>query len=292
MYINPKDIPKILRLSPAEIEKIIKSKVEDLREFFVTSNYHSTAVIGLSGGIDSALSATLAALALGPKNVIAMRLPFRACNEKSNRIAEEIALAIGIPSKNLLTVDITQAVDATLRSTAGILGGDEKIRVGNAAARERMKVLMDIGTAKRALLIGTENRTEELLAYFTIGGDSISNIEPIQDLWKTQVFQLAAAIKTPTGHHLPKSVLDRAPSAELWEGQTDEGELDFTYLAADMVLALSEEGKTPQQIAKEAAIPLATVNKVLKRVKITKRKRHAPYRINTLWHAGIRAITL
>ncbi|MEK9158806.1 MAG: NAD(+) synthase [Patescibacteria group bacterium] len=282
MFINPKSIPKILRLTPDEIQKIIESKVADLREHFATSNYHRTAVIGLSGGIDSALSATLAALALGPENVIAARLPFRTCNEKSNHIAEEIAGAIGLSSANLFTVDITQAVDATLRSTAGILGGDEKIRVGNAAARERMKVLMDVCTAYKALLIGTENRTEELLAYFTIGGDSISHIEPIQDLWKTQVFQLAAAIKTPTGQHLPKSVLDRAPSAELWEGQTDEGELDFTYLAADMVLALTEEGKNPRQIVKEAAIPFATVNKVLKRVKITKRKRHAPYRIKTL----------
>lgn len=292
MYINPKNIPKILRLTPDEIQKIIESKVADLREHFVTSNYHRTAIIGLSGGIDSALSATMAALALGSENVMAVRLPFRTCNEKSNRIAEEISRAIGIPSENLLTVDITQAVDATLRSTSGILGGDEKIRVGNAAARERMKVLMDICTAKQALLIGTENRTEELLAYFTIGGDSVSHIEPIQDLWKTQVFQLASAIKTPTGRHLPKSVLDRAPSAELWEGQTDEGELDFTYLEADMVLALTEEGNTSRQIAKEAAIPLATVSKVLKRVKITKRKRHAPYRVNTLRHTSVHALTL
>lgn len=297
MYINSKDIPDVLRLDPDEIKEIIESKVRNIREHFVTSNYHQRAVIGLSGGIDSALSATLAALALGTGNVFAVRLPYQHCNDESMVIAEKIVRAIGIPSENLLTVDITDAVGATVKSMIKLLGWEDddkmaNIRQGNMTARERMKVLMDICTAKRALLIGTENRTEELLAYFTIGGDSISHIEPIQDLWKTQVFQLAAAIKTPIGRHLPKSVLDRAPSAELWEGQTDEGELDFSYLAADMVLALTEEGKTPREISRDASIPMRVVNKILRRVQITKRKRHAPYRVNTLRHTSIQALTI
>jgi len=263
-YIDVSDLPDFLKL--ANLMALINDKVLEITEYFRVSGF-TKAVIGLSGGIDSALAAALAVRALGPENVITVRLPYESNNDKSLMIAKEIADFLKIPKENQLTVDITESVNRTWCFVEGIPRGNEKLRVGNIAARMRMIILMDVSAAYTALLVGTENKTEEYLAYFTIGGDQISSIEPSKNLWKVQVFQLALALD------LPESVLSRAPSAELWQGQTDEGELDLTYVQIDTVLAAHDGDFDP----KEYGISAEIEQKVLNHVEKVTGKREAPY---------------
>lgn len=181
------------------------------------------AVMGLSGGIDSALVAYLAAQALGAENVVGLILPYRTSNPASRADAELVARELGMPTR---VIDITPMVDPYLAQFAK---GDERRR-GNVMARARMVVWYDQSEEFRALVIGTSNKTEMLLGYTTQFGDGAAAILPIADLYKCQVRQLARAVG------VPENIIDKAPSADLWQGQTDEGELGFTYDQADAIL--------------------------------------------------------
>ncbi len=181
------------------------------------------AVLGLSGGIDSALSAALAAKALGPDNVTAVVMPYHTSNPQSEADAKAVADALGM---ELRRVDITPMVDAYFADQPDA----SALRRGNKMARERMSILYDHSAHLGALVIGTSNKTEILLGYGTQFGDLASAINPIGDLYKLQVYELAELL------HLPGAVLEKAPSADLWEGQTDEQELGFSYDVADQVL--------------------------------------------------------
>ena len=183
----------------------------------------SRAVLGLSGGIDSAVSCALAARAFGPENVLALCMPYRTSDAGSERDARAVATALGVRYE---VVDITPQVDAYF---AGQPGAD-RMRRGNKMARERMSILYDRSAEFRGLVVGTSNKTELLLGYGTLFGDMASAVNPIGDLYKTQIFQLARHLG------LPPSVIDKAPSADLWEGQTDEAEMGFTYDAVDRLL--------------------------------------------------------
>lgn len=182
-------------------------------------------VLGLSGGVDSSLVACLAAEALGAENVLGVMMPYRTSNPASAADAAEVAAALGIRT---LTVDITPMVEPYLTRFPDM--GDR--RRGNVMARQRMLVLFDQSAATGALVIGTSNRTETLLGYTTIFGDNAAAIHPIADLFKCQVRQLARAVG------VPEHIVAKAPSADLWAGQTDEGELGFSYDQADLVLHL------------------------------------------------------
>jgi NAD+ synthase len=183
----------------------------------------SRAVIGLSGGVDSALAAFLAVEALGSDAVLGVLLPYRTSNPSSRTDAEHVAAALGIRTE---LVDITPMVDAYL----GPQGIDDRIRGGNVMARQRMIVLYDLSARERALVVGTGNKTEILLGYSTQHGDAACALNPLGDLYKTQVWQLAAAVG------VPDRIIRKSPSADLWDGQTDEGELGFTYREADRLL--------------------------------------------------------
>lgn len=182
-------------------------------------------VVGLSGGVDSSLAAFLAAEALGPHNVWGIQMPYRASSPESVEHATLVVKTLGIQS---LSVDITPMVDAYFTSFPDA----DHVRRGNKMARERMTILFDHSARLGSLVLGTSNKTELLLGYGTLHGDMASAVNPLGDLYKTQVRQLARHVKVPT------VIVEKQPSADLWAGQTDEAELGFTYEEVDRVLYL------------------------------------------------------
>jgi NAD+ synthase len=222
------------------------------------------AVLGLSGGIDSALSAYLSAEALGAENVLVVRMPYQSSSAESLSHAELVIEDLQLPS---LTVPITPMVQPLIDQFPDM----SNLRKGNIMARQRMIVLYDQSVAWGGLVMGTSNKTEFLLGYSTIYGDSGVALHPIADLYKYQVRQLARALG------IPKPLIDKAPSADLWEGQTDEGELGFTYEDADTVLyLLVDERYTVEEAAEESGYDVAFVSKVWERVKANHYKRTMP----------------
>ncbi|MBI3739444.1 MAG: NAD+ synthase [Chloroflexi bacterium] len=202
---------------------LARKMIVDFIRVEITRVGFSRGVIGLSGGIDSALVAFLAVEALGAQNVFGALMPYRASNPQSRADAELIAQQLSIPTR---VIEITPMVEPYL---AQYLDGNERRR-GNVMARARMIVLYDQSEEFHGLVIGTSNKTEALLGYTTQFGDNAAAIQPIADLYKCQVRQLARAVG------VPQKIIDKAPSADLWQGQTDEGELGFTYDDADAIL--------------------------------------------------------
>lgn len=221
------------------------------------------AVIGLSGGIDSALSAYLSAEALGAENVLAVRMPYRTSSEDSLTDADRVIEALGLST---LTVPITEMADPLINRFPDM----SNMRKGNIMARLRMTILYDQSATWGGLVMGTSNKTEILLGYSTVYGDSGVALQPIGDLYKTQIRQLSAALGVPT------SVIQKPPSADLWEGQTDEGELGYTYADVDQVLyLLVDERYTVDEVIDEG-FGADFVRSVWRRVKANHFKRTMP----------------
>lgn len=223
----------------------------------------SRVVVGLSGGLDSALSCALAAEALGAENILAVRMPYKASSRDSLEHAQQLIDQLGVQSK---TIEITDMVEPLFKLDPGI----SKIRKGNIMARERMIVLFDQSEVFKGLVIGTSNKTEILLGYSTIYGDSASAINPIGDLYKTQVRQLSRAM------NIPAPIIDKAPSADLWDGQTDEKELGFSYDEVDKLLYLMIDQRYSPQEAVEAGFDEEFVNTVTTRIRRNQFKRMQP----------------
>ena len=229
----------------------------------VTRAGYSRAVVGLSGGIDSALSCALTVEALGAENVLAVRMPYKSSSPDSLEHAELLIEQFEIPSK---TIDITDMVEPLFMLDQNIT----KLRKGNIMARERMIVLYDQSEVFKGLVIGTSNKTEILLGYSTQFGDSASAINPIGDLYKAQVRQLSRAL------NIPALIIDKVPSADLWDGQTDEGELGFTYEQVDQLLYLLVDQRYSPQECVEAGFDEKFVVDVMKRVRRNQFKRMQP----------------
>jgi NAD+ synthase len=191
----------------------------------ITRTGMSRAVINLSGGIDSALACYLAVEALGADNILALRLPYKSSSADSLEHAQLVTDALGIKVK---TIPITEMADALINLEPGM----SNVRKGNIMARCRMIIAYDQSESFKGLVIGTGNKTELLLGYSTLYGDSACALNPIGDLYKTQIRQLSRAMG------IPQSIIDKPPSADLWTGQTDEGELGFTYETVDKLLYL------------------------------------------------------
>ncbi|MBI5351368.1 MAG: NAD+ synthase [Chloroflexi bacterium] len=221
------------------------------------------AVIALSGGLDSALSCALAVDALGAENVLAVRLPYKASSKDSLDHAQLLIDQLGVPSK---TIEITDMVEPLFKLDPQM----SKMRMGNIMARERMIVIYDQSEVFKGLVIGTSNKTEILLGYSTLFGDSASAINPLGDLYKTQVRQLSRAM------NIPAPIIDKPPSADLWEGQTDEGELGFTYEEVDKLLYLLVDQRYSPQEAVEAGFDQKFVNAVTARIRRFQFKRMQP----------------
>ncbi len=229
----------------------------------ITRMGFSRAVIGLSGGIDSAVSCFLAAEALGGQNVLAVRMPYRTSSPDSLEDAQKVIDATGVQS---LTVEITPMVEPLFQRFPEM----DNMRRGNIMARQRMIILYDQSAAFGGLVVGTGNKTEILLGYTTLYGDSACALNPIGDLYKTQLRQLAEAIG------VPESIRRKAPSADLWSGQTDEGELGYTYADVDQLLyLLVDQRYTPQECI-EAGFDAAFVHKVVERMRRNQFKRILP----------------
>jgi NAD+ synthase len=193
-------------------------------------------VVGLSGGVDSAVSAALAVRALGPANVLAVMMPYKASSPESLADARTVAKSLKVET---LVVEITEQIDVYY---AHLPDASDRRR-GNKMARERMTILYDLSAAKPALVLGTSNKTELLLGYGTLYGDMASAINPIGDLYKTQVWGIAEHLG------LPKSVIRKAPTADLAPGQTDEGDLGFSYHDVDRLLYwMIDDRGTPEEM--------------------------------------------
>jgi NAD+ synthase len=219
-------------LNTAFVEKLL---VEFLRDEVTKAGFHK-GVLGLSGGVDSAVCAALAARALGPENVLGVIMPYRTSSPESREDALLVADAIGIRTED---VEISAMVDAYLSTRKT----DDRVRAGNVMARQRMIVLYDISQRDRALVLGTSNKTELLLGYGTLHGDMACAVNPLGDLYKSQVWQLAEAIG------VPERVVQKKPSADLWDGQTDEGELGFSYRDVDRLLSMMvDERRTDEEL--------------------------------------------
>ena len=229
----------------------------------VSSAGFSRAVIGLSGGIDSALACWLAAEALGPENILAVRMPYRTSSPDSLLDAQSLISRTGV---NSLTVEITPMVDPLIERFPDM----NRTRRGNIMARQRMIVLFDQSAAFSGLVVGTGNKTESLLGYTTLYGDSACAFNPIGDLYKTQVRQLSRELG------LPESILSKAPSADLWDGQTDEGELGFTYQEVDQILYLLVDLKISPVECQAYGFSEAFIHKVVDRMERNQFKRTLP----------------
>ena len=220
-------------------------------------------VLGLSGGIDSALSAGLAAKALGPQGVIAVAMPHRDSSPASLEDARAVAEHLGCEMR---VHDITAAAEALISET----GCDDQVGIGNIKARVRMIMLYELSRAERALVLGTSNKTELLLGYGTQHADMASGLNPLGDLYKQQVFALAEEIG------LPACVRDKPPSADLWEGQTDEDELGFSYEEADRVLVRVVDRRMADADIVEDGFHPDFVAKIRRMVRNSQYKRQAP----------------
>jgi NAD+ synthase len=231
------------------------------------------AVVGLSGGIDSALVAFLVAEAIGADRLLCVLLPYRASSPASRADAEDVVRRLGCASE---LVEITRLVDGYFGadSVPGAGGPDalqaSPLRRGNAMARARMLVLYDRSVTWRGLVVGTGNKTETLIGYTTLFGDSACAFNPIGDLYKSQVRQLSVAVG------VPEAIIRKAPSADLWPGQTDEAEAGFSYPQLDRLLYwMVDKRRSDEELASMGFEP-ALVDRIGRMVATSEFKRQVP----------------
>lgn len=227
---------------------------------FITQTFKnagfSDAVVGLSGGVDSAVSFILAVQALGVDHVYPILLPCGGLSTQGVLDAMKLIEKLHIPLTHVTRIDIKQAVDDVVKQDPMM----DKIRKGNVMARVRMTYLFDQAKKRRALVVGTENKTEHVLGYFTRFGDEASDIEPIRHFYKTQVYELAKTLG------IPEEIIQKPPSADLWPEQTDEGEFGFTYKDADEILyLLIDEKKSTEEVVASGFLQ-ETVQKIQQRM--------------------------
>jgi NAD+ synthetase len=249
--------------APMEIDAALTEQwlVEFIRSEMARRGFKQ-AVIGVSGGVDSAVTAYLAARALGPENVLGVRMPYRTSSQESLHHGQLIIDGAGIQSR---TIDISPAVDGYLANEPDAEGG----RRGNVMARMRMITLFDLAAKHRGVPLGTGNKTERLFGYFTWHADDSPPINPLGDLFKTQVLALARHLGVPS------LIVDKPPTADLVAGQTDEGDFGITYAKADAILNWLLHGYTSAEL-EARGFASAEIELVRKRVESTHWKRRLP----------------
>ena len=244
------------------LKEVHSELVEFLRESFKKAGF-SKAVLGLSGGIDSALVAYLLRDALGKENVLAIMMPYKSSNPDSLNHAKLVVEDLKINAKS---IEITDMIDAYFKNEKEA----SSLRMGNKMARERMSILFDYSSKENALVVGTSNKTEIYLGYSTQFGDSACALNPIGDLYKTNIWDLSRYLK------IPNELIEKKPSADLWEGQTDEQEMGLTYKEADQVMyRLLEENKTVEEVLAEG-FNKDLVDNIVRRMNRSEYKRRMP----------------
>ncbi|AVQ16521.1 NAD+ synthase [Fusobacterium gonidiaformans] len=241
----------------------MKSLEEKLVKFIqeqVKNAGFKKVILGLSGGIDSALVAYLAVKALGKENVIAIKMPYKTSSQESIDHANLVLQDLDLQEK---TVEITPMVDAYFENQTSA----SSLRRGNYMARTRMTVLFDQSALENALVIGTSNKTEILLGYGTLFGDMACSFNPIGDIYKKDVWSLSRYMG------VPKEIIEKQPSADLWAGQTDEQELGLSYKEADEILERLVDKKQSLEEIVAAGYEEGIVNKVIQKVKSSAYKR-------------------
>jgi NAD+ synthase len=220
-------------------------------------------ILNLSGGIDSALVAYLAAEAIGPEHLFCLMLPYRTSSDASRTDAEAVVAALGCPSE---LVDISPMVDGYFASDPDAT----PLRRGNFMARQRMAVAYDRSVTWGGLVVGTSNKTESLIGYTTLFGDNACAFNPIGDLYKSQVRQLSAAIGVPS------QIIRKAPSADLWPGQTDETEANFSYPVLDRLLYWRVDKQRSDEEMVELGFEAALLARVDRLIATSEFKRQVP----------------
>jgi NAD+ synthase len=245
--IRREEVAARLRLDPELATAALVSFVRDA----VANAGAAGVVVGLSGGVDSALAAAVATRALGPAHVHAFFLPYRTSDPRSATDAAATAAALGLAPR---TIDLTPQIDAYFDREEPEA---DRVRRGNKMARERMTILFDQAKKLGCLVLGTSNKTELLLGYSTVFGDNASSLNPNGDLYKQQVLALARYLG------VPGSVTEKPPSADLWPGQTSQGELGFEYAIADEVLYLMfDQGLSADEVV-ERGYPAEIVGRIV-----------------------------
>jgi NAD+ synthase len=260
---------------PAPLPQIEPAQAVDVIVGFIQAQMAQTGfvriVLGLSGGVDSATVAFLAARAVGPGNLLAVRMPYRTSSDASETDALRVVDALGCRTER---VEITPMVEPMLAlvsdGDAPIESDALNVRRGNVMARQRMIVLYDRSAAFDALVAGTSNKTEALLGYGTLHGDMAAAFAPIGDLYKSQL----RAVATELG--VPREILDKPPSADLWPGQTDEGELGRTYDLLDRTLFALVDRRWSVDRCVAAGLDRSLVEWVERRVAQMEFKRQTP----------------
>ncbi len=245
-----------------DIGKFHSTIVDFIRKFFDERGF-TKAVLGMSGGADSTLGTYLAVEALGNDNVTGLMMPYKTSSPESLEHGELAAKKLKIDA---ITIDITPMIDAYFVRFPDA----DRTRRGNKMARERMSILYDHAKRKGALVMGTSNKTEIMLGYGTIFGDMASAINPIGAIYKTEVWMMGELVG------VPHPIIEKAPSADLWKGQTDEDELEIDYFTADRILYYLVEKKAKIDEIEALDIPKDKITKIIERIESSEFKRHMP----------------
>ncbi len=251
---------ELLRMNPALVRDWL---VEFLRDEIIRRRHFSKAIVGLSGGVDSALVTYLCAAALGPENVLCVRMPYKTSSRESLDHAQLVIDDLGVQHR---TIEISGAVDGYLAEFEPDADGRRR---GNVMARTRMIIVFDQSAKLDALPVGTGNKSERLFGYFTWHADDSPPINPLGDLYKSQVWELARFMG------VPEVIVNKPASADLIQGQTDEIDFGISYSRADLILALLLRGYNRQRLV-EMGIPAAEVELVKGKLDGTHWKRHLP----------------
>ncbi|NQT80713.1 MAG: NAD+ synthase [Candidatus Aminicenantes bacterium] len=248
-----------MKINEPFVEKILTTFInEELSKF-----QYKKGILGLSGGLDSSVCASLAAKALKSGNVFALIMPYGKTFSEDVKDAQKLAQALGIKFK---IIDITPMVDTYFSNHPT----EDRILKGNKMARERMSILYDFSAREKALILGTSNKTELLLGYGTIHGDMACAINPLGDLYKTQLKQLAKHLG------IPEKIMKKTPSAGLWAGQTDEKEIGLDYSKIDKILFQFVDKRMPKKEIIASGFKKTDVDKIISLIKNSEFKRKLP----------------